>query len=131
MISLCAHHFLVDEWMDGIRPPVASRPSSDLLMVVYVRVDASNPPCIYAKQMHTCLMSGAACAAQVHHVQGRCLVHHNPSPQLCAAQGGVWDDSRMTDTGHIGGECVSRDHLATRMRQHPNELQARAFTLYA
>ena len=50
----------------------------------------------------------AACCAgwKVHHVAGRCLYDHNPSPQRCTRMGGVWDDSGSA-LQHSGGECIT------------------------
>ena len=49
----------------------------------------------------------ASCAGwQAHHVAGRCLYDHNPSPQRCARMGGVWDDSRSA-LQRSGGECIT------------------------
>ena len=42
----------------------------------------------------------------MHHIAGRCLFDHNPSPQRCARMGGVWDDSASV-LGSNGGECVT------------------------
>ena len=49
----------------------------------------------------------AGCAGwKVHHVAGRCLYDHSPSPQRCARMGGVWDDSG-SPLQHSGGECIT------------------------
>lgn len=45
-------------------------------------------------------------AAQVHRVTGRCLVNHAPSPQICARDGGTWDDTRANQAQYIGGRCL-------------------------
>jgi len=36
----------------------------------------------------------------------RCLVDHHPSPQRCAREGGVWDDSGRATPGATGGRCL-------------------------
>ena len=60
-----------------------------------------------ASQGSTACMMGGGCAGwEVHHVAGRCLYDHNPSPQRCARMGGVWDDSGSA-VGHAGGECIT------------------------
>lgn len=36
------------------------------------------------------------------------MVDHNPSPQRCALEGGVWDDSRRATQGATGGRCLDK-----------------------
>jgi hypothetical protein len=36
----------------------------------------------------------------------RCLVDHHPSPQRCAEERGVWDDSGRATQGGTGGRCL-------------------------
>ena len=36
------------------------------------------------------------------------MVDHHPSPQRCAAEAGVWDDSRRATPGATGGRCLSK-----------------------
>ena len=43
---------------------------------------------------------------RLHHIAGRCLYDHNPSPQRCARMGGVWDDSGPVML-HSGGQCIT------------------------
>ena len=45
---------------------------------------------------------------QVRFVHNRCLVHHNPNPQLCALGGGVWDDSVFINPSTFGGRCITQ-----------------------
>ncbi|MEW5307790.1 MAG: hypothetical protein WDW36_010166 [Sanguina aurantia] len=44
---------------------------------------------------------------EVHHITDRCLLSHSPSPQLCALNSGVWDDSSYDSFEGGGGRCVS------------------------
>jgi hypothetical protein len=46
-------------------------------------------------------------ARQVVRVEGRCLVEHAPSPQLCALRGGAWDDTEAA-----GGRCLGAARAA-------------------
>ncbi|KAG2435072.1 hypothetical protein HXX76_007159 [Chlamydomonas incerta] len=43
---------------------------------------------------------------KIHYVHGHCLVNHAPSPQQCALNGGVWDDSVMAAASSFGGSCA-------------------------
>ncbi|KAF8065512.1 EXOSC8 [Scenedesmus sp. PABB004] len=52
---------------------------------------------------------------KVAHVAGRCLVEHAPSPQRCAAEGGVWDDTAAATDAGSGGACLGPDRAAARL----------------
>ena len=41
-------------------------------------------------------------------INDRCLVHHNPNPQLCALEDGVWDDSVLINPANFGGRCITK-----------------------
>jgi hypothetical protein len=43
---------------------------------------------------------------QPYFIQGRCLLAHNPSPQMCALEGGVWDDHQPPGFTGAGGRWV-------------------------
>jgi hypothetical protein len=53
---------------------------------------------------------------EVLHIKATCLVNHAPNPQLCAARGGVWDDTHFAEISHAGGECISAEEGKERMR---------------
>ena len=44
----------------------------------------------------------------VHHVQDACLFDHSPSPQRCARDDGVWDDT-WAATVERGGACITAE----------------------
>ena len=46
---------------------------------------------------------------KVHRISDACLLSHSPSPQLCALNGGVWDDSVFSLMQHSGGRCLEKD----------------------
>lgn len=64
---------------------------------------------------------------KVHHVAERCLVHHSPNPQQCAAQGGVWDDTAMWDARAFGGLCRTAKEMQELMARYPKFYQVCLF----
>ncbi|KAL6762234.1 hypothetical protein V8C86DRAFT_2522953 [Haematococcus lacustris] len=56
---------------------------------------------------------------KVQHVSGRCLVHHSPNPQLCAAMNGAWDDTGMWSAASSGGKCISKDAARRLTAENP------------
>lgn len=62
---------------------------------------------------------------QVWRVSGRCLVSHAPNPQMCAMQGGVWDDSIMADVHGFGGACISKEAAQRMLADGPSKYEVR------
>lgn len=54
---------------------------------------------------------------KVARVAGRCLVEHAPSPQMCAASGGVWDDALAATEQETGGRCLESSRAAQKLQQ--------------
>ncbi len=63
--------------------------------------------------------------AQVHHLRGRCLVHHSPSPQQCALRGDVWDDSALDEGASFGGVCRTAEAMSKRIGVSPHSYEVR------
>ena len=59
----------------------------------------------------------------MHHVQDACLFDHSPSPQRCARDGGVWDDT-WAATVERGGACIAAEEAAQRLAAGGADLEA-------
>ena len=59
----------------------------------------------------------------MHRVQDACLFDHSPSPQRCARDGGVWDDT-WAATVERGGACIPAEEAARRLAAGGADLEA-------
>ena len=60
---------------------------------------------------------------RLHRVQDACLFDHSPSPQRCARDGGVWDDT-WAATVERGGACITAEEAARRLAAGRADLEA-------
>ena len=56
---------------------------------------------------------------EVLRITDACLLSHTPSPQLCALEGGVWDDSVLATIQHSGGRCLTREEAKELLLSDP------------
>lgn len=56
---------------------------------------------------------------EVLRITDACLLSHTPSPQLCAKEGKVWDDSVLATKEHSGGRCLSIEEAKQLLLRDP------------
>eukprot|EP00955_Chlamydomonas_euryale_P104025 365535-Chlamydomonas_euryale.AAC.61 len=53
---------------------------------------------------------------KVYHIGDACLVSHSPNPQVCALEGGAWDDSVYAAFATSGGRCISLEDAHKKLK---------------
>ncbi len=61
--------------------------------------------------------------SQVRRMDDVCLVNHAPSPQLCARDGEVWDDTLAATSRHMGGRCLEAATANSMLLNQPDVLE--------
>eukprot|EP01025_Chloroclados_australasicus_P029064 TRINITY_DN288_c1_g1_i1.p1 TRINITY_DN288_c1_g1~~TRINITY_DN288_c1_g1_i1.p1 ORF type:complete len:439 (+),score=23.23 TRINITY_DN288_c1_g1_i1:29-1318(+) len=60
---------------------------------------------------------------KVKHFSNTCMFDHSPSPQQCAQQGNIWDDSQANSQEHTGGRCMTDKAAEIYLKEHPDTLE--------